>query len=136
MGQSDDAALSKRSRASKPKEKAVRFNDSLFINYDLNDAEKAACKAWPMSEADVFHAMQEMIDDGYKFAFKYDAYSLAYSCFIQVAADGLPNSGKILTGRGSSTYKSVKQALYKHHVCLEGDWSAYAERRNSADMDD
>lgn len=136
MGQTDDAALSKRARAQKPKEKVVRYNDNLFINYDLNDAQKAECKSWPMSEADVFKAVEEMITDGYKFTIKWDSYSRSFSCFVQAAEDGAVNSGKILTGRGSGAYKAVKQALYKHHVCLEGDWTAYVERRNRSDLDD
>jgi len=115
---------------------APRFNDAQFVQYELDKTQEAACKAQNVTEADIFASIMEMIDDGYKFTIKWDSYGECYACFIQAALPGGPNSGSILTGRGSQPYKAVKQALYKHHVCLQGDWAAYLERRGHRVIDD
>jgi len=117
-------------------DRAGRFNGAQFVQYELDKIQEAACKAQVVTEADIFNSIMEMIDDGYKFTIKWDSYGECYACFIQAAVEGGPNSGSILTGRGSQPYKAVKQALYKHHVCLQGDWSAYLERRGNRVIDD
>jgi len=136
MGQVDKNVVKGRQPSSPRKEKAARFGDAKFIQYELDAEQQKACKAWEADEALVFSMVEEMISDGYKFTIKYDTYGDCYGCFVFAADDHATNGGTILTGRGNSAWKSVKQALWKHHVALSGDWSAYAERQGRALLDD
>lgn len=115
---------------------AVPYGKSEFINFELDKALQAECKAWKMDEASVFAAIEEMTSDGYKFSIKFDKYSDCYACFVFPPDSGHPNSGYILTGRGSSAWKSVKQCLFKHYVVFQGDWASHAGRDTRTSLDD
>lgn len=135
MGQTNDRPS--KSKGTSPRvDKAPRFNQSQFIQYELDDAQQKECKAWQLAELDLFMAVQEEVDNGYKFSVKWDTYGECYSAFMQPAADGHRNSGCILTGRGSTAYKAVKQLLYKQRFCLQDDWSGHVGRNNRFDIDD
>jgi len=137
MGQIDQQKTASKNsgrRAQKPS--TARFNDAVFINYELDAVQQKACKAQDVSEADVFAKIKELVDDGYTFSFKFDSYSEAYACFMRQSRDDGSNRGFILTGRGSSPYKCCKQLLFKHYVCLDGAWGDYAERGGIDTIDD
>jgi hypothetical protein len=137
MGQIDQQKTASKNggrRTQKPS--TARFNDAVFINYELDAVQQKACKAQDVTESDVFAKMQELIDDGYNFTFKFDGYSKSYACFMRQTGDDGPNRCFILTGRGSSPYKCCKQLLFKHYVCLNGEWGEYAERRGIDTIDD
>jgi hypothetical protein len=116
--------------------KAERWNDAQFVQLELTDEQAKQLKATQVSADEIFAQMEKMIDDGYKFTIKYDAYGDCAGVWCQAATDECANSGYILTGRGSSALKALKQLLYKHFVLLEGSWAAHARRANSAVLDD
>lgn len=116
--------------------KAKRFDGSQFVQYELDKAQQAEVKGWEQSADQILYAAQEMVDSGYKFTLKWDTYGECYACFCMQGTDGGDNAGFVLTGRGSSVLKSLKQVLYKHLVCLEGDWSGHVERRGVDAIDD
>jgi len=113
-----------------------RFNGAQFVQYELDKAQQAECKAWSISFEDILLEIEAQIEAGYKFTIKWDTYNECYGVFMQAASEGSPNFGSILTGRGSTVSKSLKQVLYKHRVCLQGDWSGYLERRGRDVLDD
>ena len=132
----DKTAFAKSKGASRTT-KAPRFNEMKFVQYELDKEQQASCKAWSVSPADVFDYMEAMVSDGYKFSVKYDDYSDCVACFVTCPNDHTSgNAGLILTGRGSTAWKSVKQALWKHSVALDGQWQGFAERTNSSVIDD
>lgn len=134
MGQTNDKP-SKRQRAQGKSEQAPRFNSARFVNYELDIAEQAACKGWDVSADDLWSEVSALVDSGYAVSIKYDARSEAYACFVR-AGDGedSANFGLILTGRGSTPAKCVKQAVFKHRK-LEGQWEEFAEKRTTV-LDD
>lgn len=116
--------------------KAARFNDSQFIQYELDDAQLKELKAVEMTGDDILDAVLEEITNGYKFTIKYDSYSDCFGVFMQDSDGTTGNGGYILTGRGSTPAKALKQVLWKHRTCLDGSWAGYAERRGGAIIDD
>lgn len=128
MGQTNDKVKQGNGHA-RGRRAAARFNDVRFVQYELDEAERAACKAWDMDAAALFLAGAGLCDDGYTLTLKFDAYSDAYACFVQVRGESEHvNAGLILAGRGSTPEKALKQALFKHHA-IGPSWVQYAERR-------
>jgi len=115
---------------------APRFNGAKFVQYELDKAQQAECKAWQITSEEIFSELEAQIEAGYKFTIKWDSYNECYGVFMQAAGEGGSNYGSILTGRGSTVGKCLKQVLYKHRVCLQGDWSDYLERRGRDVLDD
>lgn len=128
MGQTNDRAEPRKQRKG-AQEKAPRFDSSRFVNYELDTAEQAQCKGWDLSADDLWQEVQAMVDSGYGFSVKFDTFSEAYACFVRYAGqDGHPNTGFILTGRGSTCGKAVKQAIFKHRA-IGAAWGEHAESR-------
>lgn len=136
MGVKDEQV--RKPQSSKPSGvgKAQRFNDNQFVQYELDKQQQAECKAWKVSADEIFGAVSALVDDGYKVSIRWDTYSECYGCFIQDSSGATPNAGYILTGRGSTVEKCLKQALYKHHTCLSGEWAGYVERAGRGVIDD
>lgn len=127
MGQTNDKT--KPVRHSRPtSERQSRFDSSRFVQYELDEDERLKCKQWSLSCDDLWMELLALCDDGYSVSVKFDAYSEAYACFVQVRGDtDNPNNGLILTGRGSTPFKSVKQAVFKHKS-IGPSWVRYAEK--------
>lgn len=117
-------------------DKAQRFNDVRFVQYELTKDQAAACKAWEFSAEQAWDAITEMVEEGYSFSLKFDDFSSSYACFVNVKGPKIINKGLCLNGRGSSPFKALKQALFKHHHLMDGDWRDFAERKNAEDIDD
>lgn len=134
MGQTNEKTSRKPVR--KPKdERAARFDSSRFVQYELDAAETAKCKAWDVSSDDLWGHILALVDDGYSITLKYDNWSEAYACFVQVRGqDDHVNAGLVLTGRGSIPTKALKQALFKMDA-IGPSWVQYGERRTTV-LDD
>jgi len=134
MGQTNDGTKP-RKRGTRSQEKAPRFDSSRFVNYELDAGQQAECKGWDISPDAVWKEVEALVDDGHTVSVKFDTFSESYACFIRGGnGDTDPHRGFILSGRGSTAWKSVKQALYKISV-LDDNWAEYAEKRHSA-LDD
>jgi len=132
-----DSDLKKRStkpRSDRPK--AERFNDMQFIQYELDKDQQKACKDHAVTADELFDEMLALLSDGYKLSIRYDWYSECYAAYMQTTEGTAKNAGFILSGRGSTPFKAFKQLVYKHRVCLDGEWSGYAERRGGFNIDD
>jgi len=126
MGQTNDTKQKSQPRASR-RQKAPRFDSNRFIQYELDTAQQAQCKGWVISSDDLWAEVLSLVDSGYTVSLKYDTYSEAYACFIRGGdQDGNPNSGFILSGRGSTPAKAFKQACFKHGA-IGPSWSEFAE---------
>lgn len=125
MGQTNDRTAKRQSRKSDGA-RAPRFDGSRFVNYELDLAEQAQCKGWDVSSDDLWSEVLSLVDDGYTVSLKFDTFSEAYACFIQVRGqDDHQNSGFILTGRGSTPAKAFKQAVFKSRA-IGPSWGEYA----------
>lgn len=123
-------------RGKKPPKPRERFNDVRFVNYELSADERAACKAWQTGPGDVDSAALRFCEQGYRFSVKWDDYSHSFACFAQAVLPTSGNAGLMLTGRGSSPFKAVKQAMFKHFMIFDEEWGGFAETRVTQELDD
>lgn len=126
--------LDKRNRKSPVKAKST--GDVIFINYDLTESERAACKKWCVLLDDLDAAMVRAVEEGYRLSLKWDTFSECHAAFMLRSDEEKLNAGYILTGRGSTSAKALRQMLFKHFMLFEGDWGAWAKARKDLDLDD
>lgn len=132
---SDKTAYEKRGVDARAKFKSSKFSDVKFINRELTRDEKEDLKAHEFSDSDAWLAMDKYCEE-YKFTLRYDERGACYSCFMQPTGVEHINTGLILTGRGSSLVKALKQTLYKHErLAFEQDWGTL-DGTAHADIDD
>jgi hypothetical protein len=120
-------------RTAKKKE---RFNDATFINIELDKAQSAECKSWEVAAVDLFEFLLGVADAGYSTTIKWDDFSEAYSAFMRPLDTTSANDGLILTSRGSSVFKAVKQLAYLHNVVTEGNWGPFKPQQLRLPLDD
>lgn len=116
--------------------KAARFNDVKWINWTLSSEQKAEIKAWQVTVEEIDDFEVKIIQEGHKITTSYDNYGDCYTTSIVPTADSKTNQGYILTGKGSTPLKSVKQAIYIHVQVFNGDWSSYSTGTGREELDD
>jgi len=127
VGQTNDKSKSVR-RSGPAAVRQPRFDSSRFVQYELDKNEAAQCKGWVLESEDLWLELLALLDDGYSASLKFDTFSEAYACFLQVRGDpDHPNAGLVLAGRGSTPAKALKQAIFKHKA-IGPSWVRYAER--------
>jgi hypothetical protein len=94
---------------------------STFVAAEPTKAHIAQLRQMYLTHEELDDALGNLVDDGYKFTIKYDTFNKATVVFL-FPEDGSPNSGLILTGRGRTVSKALRQLCYKHYVMLETDW--------------
>ena len=102
---------SKGNSTSVSKPKTPRFNETVFISFPLSEEQKQEIKRVTFNLDDVDSAIIRLCEENYKVSFSFDEYSSAYAVFITPKGDKHRNAGFILTGRGSSPHKALKQAF-------------------------
>jgi hypothetical protein len=127
---------SKGNSTSKPQGKTPRFNDVVFISYPLTKEQTDEIKKAIWDIEDLDHALITLAEQEYKTTTSYDTYSSSYACFITPRGDKHINAGFILTGRGSSPHKAIRQAFYIHAVLFEYNWSGWKDERRNTEIDD
>jgi hypothetical protein len=136
MGYGSQGTKKDREKSVKPNGTRARFNNTTFIQYELDKVASTACKAWNCDEVAAFHALHGLADAGYSVTLKYDTYSEAYASFMQQKGDEGPNSGFTLTGRGSTPYKALKQLLFKHFEVMAQTWEPFSGHEKASEIDD
>lgn len=94
-----------------------------FVQRELSKAELAKQKAWDITPSDLLDLVTKAAEAGYKLSVRYDTFSKCQAAWLIAPEDDSPNSGRILSGRGSTAQSALKQLLFKHMVLLDGDWS-------------
>jgi hypothetical protein len=112
------------------------YEQATFIQRELEITEQVACKEWDFSPEDAWAHLAQMTDDGYKVTFRWDEYNECFACWLLPDKEKSKNHGLILTGRGSSSYKAYKQAIYKHSVLFQEEWPRDIDRRGGREIDD
>jgi len=111
--------------------------DLKFVNYELNADERAACKLWCVEQGELDDKVLKCCEAGYRFALKWDARSKAFACFMSADGDAAKvNGGLMNTGRGSTPFKALRQALYKHFMVFDAEWGGFAEAVDWSAIDD
>ena len=100
------------------------FKAAEFVNVTLGDAERAAIKAVEYLTEAFDTSLSTLIGDGYKVSLRFDERNDSYACWL-IAPDRSQNKGLILSGRGSTALKAIRQALYIHYTILSGVWTGH-----------
>ena len=108
--------------------------DFSFVNISLNDKEKAQLKSQPFTLDDLDNAALRLSQEGYKISLSYDSKHNCYSAFLFPTATCQSNKGLMLSGKGSTPVKALKQLFYGHYVQLREEWSDGAS--NTIEIDD
>lgn len=119
-----------------PKPTVPRFNDVKFVNWSLDSDQKQQCKVWLPTGEEISDAMSNAIQAGYKITTSWDGFRSCFTASIVPTQDAKANQGYILTGKGSTPLKAVKQALYIHYVVMDEDWAAYSTAGYAEELDD
>lgn len=110
--------------------------ESVFVNYTLEASDKQRLKAQIWSEVDYESCTLRLIEEGYGITLGADEYSGGFMCVLRPKYADNRNAGYLLSGRGSTPLKALKQCAFIHGVVFEGDWAAHYTSRRSPDIDD
>jgi len=95
-----------------------------FVRWTMSESTKPLLKAYDMSPETALDLVEELNQQGYRIALKYDAYDKCASALLIGTEECEVNSGRTLTGRGSTAYKALKCVLYAHYQVFSEVWPA------------
>lgn len=95
-------------------------SDISWVNYNLSPEQKKELKS---QDFDFDSALVRLTEENLKVTLAYDDRNECYSCFLIPKNPEHKNAGCILSGRGSTPVKALKQASYIHWQIFDGDWS-------------
>lgn len=110
------------------------FKPAQFVNVNLTRDQLETLKAtdWTIDKCDsLIHAL---LFDGFKLTLRYDQRNSCFAAWL-VPPDGHKWAGSILSGRGSTPNKAIKQLMYIHHVVLESRWDTIQDQ-SALELDD
>jgi len=112
------------------------FSSAKFVTYDLSKEQRAELKGtiWDVETFDT--CLTRLNELGYKITFRDDEFNGCKACWLIPTGDNHPNSGYILSGRGSTPLKALKQASYIHYQIFDQEWSEHYLARAGEEMDD
>jgi len=112
------------------------FKSSEFINFPLTKEQKAAIKEWSLTLEEMDDLLTKLTETDHKLTIRWDDKNEAHACWIVPTTDKHPNEGLLLSGRGSTPLKAVRQALYIHFYLFEGNWAEGYSQLKQDDLDD
>lgn len=136
MGVKDELKLRQRDKSRSPASKTPRFNDVRFVNFELDDQQLLENKNHELTLPELSDWLLMLCSDGYGISFRYDDRNECYAAYMSRRDTEHRNSGLMLSARGSSPVKALKQLCYKHFVGLDGDWSEWGEQPRKLGIDD
>jgi hypothetical protein len=111
------------------------YPENEFVNLELSKEQRTQLKEMFVDALDLDMALAEIFDDGTKITLKFDDRNDCYVAFGFAPADS-DNAGYVLTGRGGSATRALRELVYKHLHILNGDWASYHNRAANRDGDD
>lgn len=113
-----------------------RFNEAKFVGYSLSKEQKAELKKTVLDEGGYDTMLLRLCEEGYKVTFREDTFNSCHAVWLVPANEENPNFGYILTGRGSTPLKALKQAAYIHYQVFDSDWGANYQSERGEELDD
>lgn len=83
-----------------------------FINYNLTNDEKKFLKEQGVDHERIWDSTESAIEAGWTFKFSWDSYNRSYQVVVAQKYPDSPQVGYLLSGRGSTPMKALRQALY------------------------
>jgi hypothetical protein len=107
-----------------------------FINYPLSLEQKNELKALEYGADSFVSDLDKLCDSSYKASFSYDDYNNCYAAFLTPRDEKSVNRGLILTARGSTVLKAMKQLLYLHYTLFDESWADFYQGSGAEPLDD
>lgn len=103
------------------------FKPAQFVNINLAPDQIATIKAsgWDTHRLDT--SLDALLSDGFKCTVRFDNRNQCYAAWL-VPPDGHKWAGLILSGRGSTPTKAMKQLLFIHYIVLDRNWDTVQEQ--------
>jgi hypothetical protein len=115
---------------------APQFDKATFVSYTLSKEQRSELKATVFTLDQMDSQMLKLEEEGYKITFRPDDFNSCHAAWIIPTGDKHPNSGMILSGRGSTPLKALKQALYIHYQVFDSEWGDWRNEAKGEDLDD
>lgn len=112
------------------------FDRATFVSYTLSKEQKAELKATQFTLEQMDSQMLKLEEGGYKITFRPDEFNSCHAAWIIPTGEKHPNAGMILSGRGSTPLKALKQAMYIHYQVFDGEWGEWRNEAKGEDLDD
>lgn len=109
--------------------------DSEFVQLELSVEEKKQLRASYDTMEGLDEALQDFLEQETKITIKWEERNRCYVAFA-FPAQGSENDGYILTGRGGSVTRALRELAYKDLVMLQHDWASYHNRARAGGEDD
>lgn len=104
-----------------------------FINIRLDDDQKEEFHLWHQENAAHFPAaFEDMLGDGVKVSFSYDAPHQCYVCSVMGALVGSDAGSRYAsTSRAGTMPEVIALSVWKHYVLCGGDYGNYRPKDSS-----
>lgn len=99
------------------------FEQFTFLNVELSKEQKDKLKALPFWNDEWDKQLGTVTQAGFQISMKVDSFNHCFAVYMQIRLRSHPCYGFILSGRGSTQTKALRQLLYKHFVVLEENWA-------------
>lgn len=108
-----------------------------FLNIQLSDEDKSIIKSAAYDEATYASDLEKWIDNGFKFTFSSDDFNHCFQVIGTRQDKEHVDYGILLTGRGSTPVKALKQWVYvQTRLIAESDWASLLEEPIKREIDD
>lgn len=112
-------------KAAPAKPKVVgNFELSGYVRCDLGKSDREPFRTWQAekTDAELFDMLVKLCDSGY--LLKCGVGKEGHQATLSACDTGTEWDGYVLSAFSSEGRDSLALLLYKHHILLEGDWSA------------
>lgn len=131
----DEARAARRAKEARKGAQSAKPNP--FVQLEPDTAQLAEIKAWEPDMHDMDSSMLRYIEAGYKLSFKWDTWSESHAAWLiapEESDDG--NAGMILSGRGSTPFKALRQIMWKLAFIKGRAWREWADNSMKTAIDD
>jgi len=112
------------------------FNEVTWIDPTLTDEESALLKSWGLDSGKLDGYTEDLCAEGLRVTINFDSHGNCYACRLWPDKNDVDRRNKCVVGRGSTPLKALRQAIYKHFVMLECDWSRWDAKKIVRTFDD
>src|SRR3970282_2723423 len=119
--------LSKKSWTANSEDKKfpdTKWRKSVFVPDVLRKEHYEHLKGLPLNLEEMFLSLSKLFSDGYQVTMRWDAYNSCHAVWLSTRDEDSTNYGLILSGRGSTPVKALRQLLFLHFEVWSGEWSA------------
>ena len=106
----------------------VEFGNIVWVIDNLDTKQLKDHDAKPATSEEIFHKINEMIEDSFKVSMKYDNYSK--SMLVTAICDDADatNAGLAISARGDDIQDAASIMLYKYFVVAQRDLRGFADK--------